>query len=260
MGWTCGQSGLRVPKATPTIGWGLLGVMLTSSISPAALPPSSAVPSAVPPAGFVLKFTQDRYFVGINDLVLEVSLVITPVPREGVVSYGVSLGFDPSVFRVDPGSLHVPPELDFNGIVGPGALREVGPGYAAIKGTVDLLTANLVRYDASLIAVFGLVPLRREIGLSGSLSLDLYRTLGPGESVFVGGDGSVYDSQLSFGTATFTFVPEPSATHLFGLGIGALLGTSRRSRGAISVFRQTVARDHGHSSSRVTGKEPGTPA
>jgi len=208
-----------MPRRTASIlTWPVMACAAAGSGTVIAADPESP---ALRPA-FVVRFAQDKYIVGVNDFVLEVSLIVEPPPPAGLVSYGVRMNFDPGVFRTDPGLMRVPGALDFNGIAGAGALLDAGLGYATAKGTVDLLGASLRPYDSALIAVVGLVPTRREVGLTGTLSLGLYPAFEPGEAVFVGGDGTVLDADLGFGTATFTLIPEPSGLPLMGLGVGML--------------------------------------
>lgn len=150
---------------------------------------------------------------------------------EGLFSYGVRLVYDSILGRmVNEDDIFVPPPIDYNGAQGPGAIRAVGGGFAAVKGTVDALSIPAVYYAGTELVTFNVAAL---IPGDYTLSLELYRTLGPTESVFVSGSGVVLDSQLRFGTAVLHVVPEPASVFLVGSGLlGMLLLRRSRDRSA----------------------------
>lgn len=146
---------------------------------------------------------------------------------DGLFSYGLKLTFDPAEASVvDSSAIHVPAALDFSG-VGPGAIRNVGSGFAAVKGNVSFST--FVPYDGTTLATFQVKDLG---GMAPYvLGIEIYRTLGPSEAVFVDGQAVVLDSALSFRTSSVTPVPEPGVAGLLLVGLVAVSAAGlRRNR------------------------------
>ena len=117
----------------------------------------------------------------------------------------------------------MPPYIDFNGVMGPGAFRGTGEGFAGVKGTVDVFSETGQGYGQSLLATFNVTG--QKLGDYAFL-LELYNTLGPTESIFVDNAGKVWDRNISFGIARFhvvTVVPEPGSVFLIGMGSLALI-------------------------------------
>ncbi len=148
----------------------------------------------------------------------------------GLFSYGVRLVYSPELGGVaDVSGISVPPDLDFDGVLGPGARKEVGAGFGAVKGTVDIF-ANPVRfYSGHLLAVFDVtcVSLGEHV-----LGLEIYRTIGPTETVFVRGDGVPLDEYVRFDTATLTVIPEGRTSCLLLVGM-IMLGAARMNLGLL---------------------------
>ena len=175
--------------------------------------------SAVGQGTFRVRFDQTSYVV-TPESTLTVGIVIDPTPLSGLFSYGMKVVFDEAFARVEAASaISVPPPLDFNGVLGPGADRSAGSGFGAVKGTVDFFLSPPQSYGGSLLANVSIKNLVNEAGLTYPLSIEIYRTLGPSESVFVNGAGQALDSQVTFGSALVHVVPEPSGLVLMILGL-----------------------------------------
>lgn len=168
---------------------------------------------------FRVHFDQSAYSV-IPGGTVSVGVLLDPVPEEGLFSYGLKIAFDQTRARVESASsVSIPPPLDFNGVLGPGAIRSIEDGSVAIKGTVDFFILPPLPYDGALLAIVLLKDLGGEMGAEYSLALELYRTLGESESVFVDGLGTTLDSSLLFGTALVHVIPEPTALMLAGVAL-----------------------------------------
>jgi hypothetical protein len=175
---------------------------------------------------FRVGFEQSSYSVPAGGTVT-VNVLIDPVPASGLFSFGVQLNSDGSQARVESAAgITVPAPLDFNGAFGP-ALKSVTPGMAGVKGTVDFSATPPKYYSGGLLATFTVRDLTAAARTSYLLSLGIYRTLGPAESVFVNGAGETLDGEISFGSATVTVIPEPTGALLLLLG-GALLAGRRK--------------------------------
>jgi hypothetical protein len=171
---------------------------------------------------FQARFDHSSYSVAPGE-VLAVGVVIDPVPVSGLFSFGVRINFDPLEAQpLSAASIVVPLPLDFNSVLGPGASRVVDAGMAAVKGTVQFSAVPPPAYTGSLLATFYLKNADSTLGKTYPLSLQLFRTLGPAESVFVNGLGQPLDAQMIFGSAVVTVIPEPCSWMLLALG-GLLL-------------------------------------
>jgi len=126
-----------------------------------------------------------------------------PVPA-GLFSYGVKVTL--SV----PGGGPVPvvngisavPELDFSGF-NAGARTASGAGFAAVKGNVDL--GPFEPYQGTTLFSVSLDTLACDPGVI-QVDLELYRTLGPTEAVFVDFVPSVLDEQLAFASSSVEII------------------------------------------------------
>ncbi|MDH7503458.1 MAG: hypothetical protein QHJ82_12210 [Verrucomicrobiota bacterium] len=149
----------------------------------------------------------------------------------GLFSYGLRLVYAPELGGVGGVSaISVPPELDFDGVLGPGARKEAGAGFGAVKGTVDFFASPARFYSGNLLAVFDLTCVR--LG-EYVLGLEIHRTIGPTETVFVRGDGVPLDDFVRFGTATLTVIPE-NRTGCLLLGGMIVLAVARLKLGLLS--------------------------
>lgn len=159
-----------------------------------------------------------------------VSVVLPALPN-GLFSYGVRLALPvPDVSATGSQSIVVPTPLDFNGTAGPGALQQITGNFLGVKGTVDFNAVNAA-YKGALLTTFNLKN-EAGIGQSYTLTLDVFRTLGESETVFVDGVGNNLDPRIVFGSATVLVVPEPSLTALICLACALVVVTRRRPAAA----------------------------
>ncbi|MBL9136996.1 MAG: hypothetical protein JNK85_14085 [Verrucomicrobiales bacterium] len=200
--------------------------------------PAAAAPTSDGPLFVALD--QERYQSEPLGSSFRVRVVLSPVPAGGIVSYGVTLKFDFNAFDLVTPTFEVPAELNFNGFEGPGTFQESGPGYVSVKGTVDLLSQAVVRYDAAFIASIVLAPKNVEPGESSLLTLEPFYTAGPEEALYVAGDGRVLDPSLIFRSAVVDFVPEPRLISLLGLGAAVLAVRKGRRGAAVGKERATA--------------------
>jgi hypothetical protein len=139
-----------------------------------------------------------------------------PVPF-GLFSYGLRLIVHgpAGAPAVQPLAIIPPADLDFNGVLGAGATRVLTSAAAGIKGTVDVLRNPVQYYTGTELATFRLFF---PVAANYQLTLEPFNTLGPTESIFVSGNGTVLDRRIQFGTAVVNVVPEPQAWLLGCLG------------------------------------------
>jgi len=172
---------------------------------------------------YAIGFDQSDYYATVDEPV-SIRVSIDPLVPARLFSYGVKLVYAPSLgLVIHPADIIVPPYIDFNGVLGPGALRGTGEGFAGVKGTVDVFTETGQGYGQSLLATFNVTG--QKLGDYAFL-LELYNTLGPTESIFVDNAGKVWDRNISFGIARFhvvPVVPEPSSVFLMAMGSLALI-------------------------------------
>ena len=186
-------------------------------------------PGCLRAQSFSIGFDQTDYTTEAGQA-LVVSVKFASPPAAGLFSYGLKLTHEPDPFLVPSTSaILVPAALDFNGAAGAGATKAIDPGFAGVKGTVDLFAAPIQYYPGSPLASF---ELHYQTPGHYNLGLEIFRTLGPSESIFVDGNGAVLDNNLSFSTAKVEVVPEPSVLAFFGWAATGLLGVmfARRSR------------------------------
>jgi len=180
---------------------------------------ASVVFAQAPAGTFELYVDPVHSTPGLGVTRFEASVRLRGLPSEGLFSYGVLLSYPANLLTVAGlGDIQLPRELDFNGPNGAGASREVGVGYAAVKGTVDFLGATVNPYRGELLATFRLDSVNPFQAASGRLEVSIYRTLGDSESVFVTGAGGVLDKGAVLTGGTFAMIPEPGALALLVLG------------------------------------------
>src|SRR6266498_3638998 len=86
---------------------------------------------------FLVHFDQDRYDITAGELFAP-RILIDPAPESGLYSFGVKLALSSSNASVTSASaIGIPGGLNFDGVAGNGAVRVVGTGFAAAKGTVN---------------------------------------------------------------------------------------------------------------------------
>lgn len=173
----------------------------------------AAHPGAFGQGTFRVQFEHPTYSVEPGGVV-PVNVLIDPVPGAGLFSYGIVVGFDPAKALLEMAGISVPKDLDFNGVLGPGALTSAGDGFAGVKGTVIFSSSPLQTYSGSLLATFLVTDKSGGVGSSYSLDLSLFKTLGETETVFVDGAGNPLDDKLVFGTTLINIVPEPAVSVL----------------------------------------------
>ena len=158
---------------------------------------------------FTVRFDRPQYDIAPGE-VFPVKLLIDPIPPTGLHSFGVRLKFDSTHASVGDASAVIPaPPLDFDGVRGPGAMKAVGSGYAAVKGTVDGSVQPPVFYTQEILATFPVADLAPG---PYTLKAEFFNTLGPTEQIFVDGLGSVLDSQIAFGEAVVNYRPSVTLT------------------------------------------------
>lgn len=157
-----------------------------------------------------------QVYEAVPDQPFAVNVIIAP-PSSGLFSYGVRLTFPSISLAAAPSdAITVPAPLDFNGVLGVGALKQIESNLMAVKGTVrpDPLVEA---YKSELLAIFNLQITGARLGDSIPLELDIFRSIGTTETVFVDGEGNDLDSRITFGSAVVTIVPEPSTLLLLAL-------------------------------------------
>lgn len=169
-------------------------------------------------------FDQADYLAAVGTTV-PVRVEFKSTSPVALFSYGVRVVYLAELGGVaNASAIFVPSELDFNGVLGPGAYKEVGSGFGAVKGTVDFFANPIQYYAGSVLATFQVAC--PKVG-EYDLALQLFRTLGPTEAVFVTAEGLVLDDVLSLGTAKVKVIPETGSAVLLGLGLLVLRGVRR---------------------------------
>lgn len=209
--------------------WACLTVVLwTTGLSSTLVQASLRTPSSVSissidpvpaPGPFEIYLDPSETQVGLGPEGFDASLRIRGMPEEGLFSFGVKVTFPEHLLRVEgPASIRLPAELDFNGPLGAGALRLLGPGVAAFKGTVDLSSLSLRPFTGDVLATVHFVANDPTQTGTGRLGLEPFRTLGDTESIFVTSSGQVLDDQTLLVGGQFTVIPEPGTGWLLGAG------------------------------------------
>jgi hypothetical protein len=159
-------------------------------------------------------FEQPQYQVDVGQA-FSVNVALPPLPN-GLFSYGIRLNLPAGkVVASTSDAAVVPLPINFNGTAGPGALRQIATDLIGVKGTINF-DAPLESYKGALLTTFNLKN-QAGVGETYTLTLDLFRTLGPTETVFVDGLGLNLDSLITFGSASVTVIPEPSVAVLLAL-------------------------------------------
>jgi hypothetical protein len=176
----------------------------------------SLIPVSVNAADTSLKvgFEQPQYQVNVGQA-FSVNVALPPLPN-GLFSYGIRLNLPAGkVVASTSDAAVVPLPINFNGTAGAGALRQITTDLIGVKGTVNFDGA-LEPYKVALLTTFSLKN-QAGVGETYTLTLDLFRTLGSTETVFVDGLGVNLDPLITFGSASVTVVPEPSVAVLLAL-------------------------------------------
>jgi hypothetical protein len=174
-------------------------------------------------------FEQAQYQVGIGQA-FSVNVALPPLPN-GLFSYGIRLNLP--VGKVVAGASDaavVPFPINFNGTAGPGVFRQVTADFIGVKGTVSF-DAALEPYRGALLTTFNLKN-QAGVGETYTLTLGLFRTLGPTETLFVDGLGVNLDPLITFGSVSVTVVPEPSVAFLLSLPFAWKLASRLMEKGS----------------------------
>ncbi len=161
------------------------------------------------PTTYRVEFPQAHYDVaGSQEFTTFVR--INPVPAAGLFSYGLICTVEGSNGLTGIVAMTPPSALAFDGVVGAGTrgVTSLAGKYTG-KGSVDILLPQKSNHsDPNLgnLAIAGLP------GGNYTLTLGLYNTLGPTESVFVDGQSQSLDSQLILGGATLSVIDAPTGT------------------------------------------------
>jgi hypothetical protein len=111
----------------------------------------------------------------------------------GLFSYGVMITFDNTGAEVPSSSaIKAPAELDYNGFE-QGALKAVGAGFAAVKGTINM--NNFQPYFGTLISSISITITAAPMS-TFPLAMQIYRTTGPNEDVFNDFNGVKLDDNM----------------------------------------------------------------
>lgn len=149
-------------------------------------------------------FDKPRYDIAIGET-FETKVLIDPVPPSGVSSFGVRLDFETNSAQIiNPDAVLTAPALDFFGVSGVGALKAVGPGFGAAKGTVNFFAEAPGRETNALLVTFLITDQGTN---SYELRLGFFNTLGPTEDIMVDGQGNVFDDSITFGSALVNHRP-----------------------------------------------------
>src|SRR5213594_1668431 len=85
-----------------------------------------------------IRFDKSRYDISPGET-FPVRILIDPVPSPGLFSFGTKMVFNGvNAVVSDVAAIAASPVLDFNGVRGQGAVKQVGAGFAAVRGTVDV--------------------------------------------------------------------------------------------------------------------------
>ncbi len=174
-------------------------------------------------------FEQPHYEVNVGQA-FSVNVVLPPLAN-GLFSYGIRLNLPAG--KVVPGAsdaVLVPFPINYNGTAGAGAFRQISTDYIGVKGTINF-DAALEPYKGALLTTFNLKN-QAGMGDTYTLTLDLFRTLGPTETLFVDGIGVNLDPLITFGTASVTVVPEPSVAILLSLPLAWKLVSRLTEKGS----------------------------
>ena len=165
-------------------------------------------------AGIGIHLDQDEYFVNPGEafdaqVLLDANdLTLGDQPlASGLFSYGLRLTFNSIDAHVeDTTQINVPPELDFNGFDA-GAIKDLGDGFAAVKGTIDAVAFE--PYYGTLLATVSITDLTPPNLAPDyyTMNMEIYRTLGPSEQVFLDFTGECLDDVITFESATVIVAP-----------------------------------------------------
>lgn len=179
-------------------------------------------------ASLSVGFEQAQYQVVVGQP-YSVNVVLPPLPN-GLFSYGIRLNLPAGkVLASTSDAAVVPLPINYNGTAGAGALRQVTADSIGVKGTVSF-DATLEPYRGALLTTFNLKN-QAGLGETYKLTLDVFRTLGSTETVFVDGLGANLDPLITFGAANVTVVPEPSMAFLLAIPLAWKLVTRLTEKG-----------------------------
>lgn len=169
----------------------------------------SVVAASAQSTSFRVEFPQAHYNVaGSQEFTTFVR--INPVPAAGLFSYGLVCTVEGNNGLTGIVAMTPPPALVFDGIAGSGTrgVTSIAGKYTG-KGSVDILLPQKSNHSDPNLGNLAIVGLP---GGNYTLTLGLYNTLGPTESVFVDGQSRSLDSQLVLGSATLSVIDAASGT------------------------------------------------
>lgn len=163
-------------------------------------------------APFEIRFENASYS-GFDNAPFTARIVIDPDHEKKLFSYGVLVQIEGTNGLVGAGTITPVPEFNFNGPFDPPALAGEAIGATGVKGTSDFFSNDLPKPKNKVLATLSLEALP-----AGDYTLILlpYRTLGAGEQLFVRGDFSVIDDQITFGSATLHIAETPGTIEVIG--------------------------------------------
>ncbi|HIG30437.1 MAG TPA: hypothetical protein EYQ50_22620 [Verrucomicrobiales bacterium] len=156
-----------------------------------------------PLPGFEISFERERYDI-VPGQPFETKVLISPIPGNGLFSFGFSLSHDPDPLLVEGTVIH--PDLDFNAVRGAPAITVIEEGRVGLKGTVDFSASPKATYFESLLATF-IIVVADDSTDPVTLTLSSNRSLGPEETLFVDGFGISLDPQVVFGETLINRIP-----------------------------------------------------
>jgi hypothetical protein len=205
-------------------------------------------------ARYLVHFDQDLYVVNGPGETLVARVLIDadaatpsddPIPT-GLFSFGVLSSFNGAKVQVaSAGDVDPVASLDFFGFAS-GAFEQVASDRVGVKGNIDQVASPLQPYGSALLAEITFTNLASAVD-EYPLDLELFRTVGPNEQLFLDGTGLVLDPDMMFRGARVRVVPEPSTVGLALLMIAGFgMGSRRRARTFLARLPES-----GHSNSRT---------
>lgn len=149
------------------------------------------------PAQYTVTFDQPTY-TAVAGKASTAKVIISPVPPNGLFSFGVVVSLAGGNLTGQPFSMTVPVELDFDTVRASRA-RSLQAGRTAVaKGSVDFHAIPVQPYRKAVLATMDLGPLPKG---TYTLSVAPKNDLGPTEQIFVDGAAQNLDPLIKFTSA-----------------------------------------------------------